>query len=192
VNDVSAWEKVAAVATAVGGTGAMLGAIAAWRAARSSGRASRDARDALAATVKPQVQLFLSQWGGPHSPVEARAVVVGALSPAGLTGVAPARDVVLEYNLATGARGSTSTAVLEPNRSHYAGDVPYLNIVIAEPGDAWPPEHGDPVRVTVAYSDTQKLARYQQAQSANLHRAADEGLVSFRDLTESPETRIAP
>ncbi len=51
---ITTWEKVTAIATAVGGVGAMLGAGAAWLAARSSLQASRDARDALAASVKPQ------------------------------------------------------------------------------------------------------------------------------------------
>ena len=47
--NLSTWEKVAAIFTAVGGIGAMLGAGAAWRAALASGQAARDATDALAA-----------------------------------------------------------------------------------------------------------------------------------------------
>jgi uncharacterized membrane protein YdjX (TVP38/TMEM64 family) len=51
---VSTWEKVAAVATALGGLGAMLGAIFAFLAARRSGQTAADARDALAASLKPE------------------------------------------------------------------------------------------------------------------------------------------
>jgi hypothetical protein len=36
IADVSTWVKVTTIATAVGGVGAAIGAIAAWRAARSS------------------------------------------------------------------------------------------------------------------------------------------------------------
>jgi len=68
--NVSTWEKVAAAFTAVGGVGAMVGAIAAWRAASASGRPARDARDALAASVKPQVILAFQRYGGGGSPVE--------------------------------------------------------------------------------------------------------------------------
>ena len=74
--DVSIWERVAATSTAVGGVGAMLGAGAAWLAARKSVEASRDARDALAIGLRPQVELTVTQYGA-GEPVVARAVVVG-------------------------------------------------------------------------------------------------------------------
>jgi hypothetical protein len=118
-SQVSTWTKVAAIFTAVGGLGAMVSAIAAWRAATASGRAARDATDALAASLKPQVHLAVQQYFTPQrphtlGPVEVRAVVVGALSPGGLRAVAPATDVRLEYNLASGGHGSATLAVLEP------------------------------------------------------------------------------
>jgi hypothetical protein len=59
---VSTWEKVLVIATAVGGFGAMLGAIFAWLAARGSGQTARDARDALAASLKPQVHLVINSY----------------------------------------------------------------------------------------------------------------------------------
>ena len=191
MNGISTWEKVTTIATAVGGLGAMLGAIFAWLAARSSVRASRDARDALASSLKPQVQLFLLQ-GGPKEPVVARAVVVGPLSPAGLAGVMPASDVVLEFNLASGRHGSNSIPVLEPNSSRWAREPPYLNVVVGEPSDVWPPPGGDKVKATVSFSDSRKVATYQQSVSADLHRSAEAGLVSFQNVTDPIETRITP
>jgi hypothetical protein len=129
-SQVSTWEKVAAIFTAVGGIGAMLGAGAAWRAASASGQAARDARDALATSLKPQVHLAFQQYAGPDSPVEVRAVVIAPLSPGGLAGVAPATDVRLEFNLASGGHGSASIAVLEPSGSIYGQQPPYLGLVV--------------------------------------------------------------
>jgi hypothetical protein len=189
--DVSTWEKVAATFTAVGGVGAMLGAAAAWRAARSSVQAARDARDALAASLKPQVDLMVTQYGA-GEPVVARAVVVGPLSPVGLAGVLPAANVGIEFNLASGEQGSGSIAMLEPNGSRWAREPPYLNVVIAEPSDEWPPPEGDHVTATVTFSDVRGAASYQQSMSVDLHRSAQPGLVSFQNATELTETRTAP
>jgi hypothetical protein len=190
--DISTWEKVTAIFTAVGGVGAMLGAGAAWLAARASGQAARDAKDALAASLKPQVQLFLSQYIGPGGRVEARAVVRGPLSPTGLRGVLPAADVELQFNLASGADGSSNIPILEASADRFAREPPYLNVVIAEPSDEWPPPEGEEVTVTVSYSDERQVARYQQTISADLRPAADgtPGLVSFQNMTTSVETRI--
>ena len=77
---VSTWEKVTAIATAVGGVGAMLGAIFAWVAARRSAHTSRDARDALAASLKPFERLVITQYA-PNEPVVARASRSGVLHP---------------------------------------------------------------------------------------------------------------
>jgi hypothetical protein len=189
--DVSNWEKVTATATAVGGVGAMLGAIFAWLAARSSRQTSRDANDALAASLKPQVQLFVTQYGQ-DEPVVARAVVVGPLSPAGLAGVFPAADVEIKFNLATGEHGSGSIAILEPNASRWAREPPYLNVVIGEPSDNWPPPEGDHVTATVSFSDIRKAATYRQSMSVDLRRPEAPGLVSFQNPTEPSETRIEP
>ncbi len=189
--DVSTWEKVAAIATAVGGVGAMLGAIAAWRAALSSSQAARDASDALAASLKPQVHLLVTQYGG-GEPVVARAVVVGALSPVGLAGVLPATDVRIQFNLASGNQGSASIPTLEPNGSSLAREPPYLNVVIGEPSDDWPPPEGDHVTATVSFSDMRGAARYQRSRSVDLRRSAESGLVSFQNDTEGTETRITP
>jgi hypothetical protein len=188
--DVSTWEKVAVTFTAVGGVGAMLGAIAAWRAARSSLQASRDARDALAASLKPQVQLRVGQYGG--QPVVARAVVLGPLSPAGLAGVMPAVDVRIQFNLASGHHGSASTPILEPSGSSWAQEPPYLSVVVGHPSDDWPPPEGDHLSVTVTYSDMRGAATYQASLSVDLQRHSEPGVVSFPNLTELTETRIRP
>src|SRR5436190_21552204 len=88
-------------------------------AAIASGRAARDATDALAASLKPQVHLTYQQYFHPArpdhlGPVEVRAVVVGPLSPGGLAGVAPATDVRLEFNLASGGHGAATLAAPRP------------------------------------------------------------------------------
>jgi len=190
--EVSTWEKVAAIFTAVGGIGAMLGAGAAWRAALASGQAARDAGDALAASLKPQVHLAFQQYGGGGSPVEVRAVVVGPLSPGGLTAVAPATDVRLEFSLASGAHDSTTLAVLEPGGGIYAMEPPYISVVVAHADDDWPPEGGDRVTATVTYSDVRGAATYRLSQSFDLWPSAEAGVVSFRNQTEPTETRVRP
>lgn len=167
----------------------MLGAGAAWRAANKSAEAARDARDALAASLKPQLQLFITQYGG-GEPVVARAVVVG--TPAGLAGVLPATDVLIQFNLASGKQGSASTPILRPTRSHWARDPPYLNVVIGEPSEDWPPPDGDHVIVTVLFSDVRNAASYQLSQSVDLRRAGEPGLISFQNPTPPTETRITP
>jgi hypothetical protein len=153
------------------------------------GEASRDARDTLAASLKPQVQLIISQYAG-GEPVVARAVVAGPLSPAGLAGVLPARDVKIQFNLASGGQGSASTPTLEPNQSSRAQEPPYLNVVIEQPSNQWPPPEGDHVTATVSFSDVRGAARYQQSRSADLRRSDDPGSVSFQNVTEPTETRL--
>jgi hypothetical protein len=191
MTDISTWEKVAAIATAVGGLGAMIGAIAAWRAAHASGQAARDAKDALAASLKPQVQLILNQYGG--AAAVARAVVVGPLSPAGLAGVFPAADVTLHVNLASGRQESAFIPILEPNGSRWAQEPPYLNVVLGGPSDDWPPSGGDHAIVTVTYSDIRGAASYRLSKSVDLRRSADNPMaISFQNLTEHPETRLTP
>jgi hypothetical protein len=198
--DVSTWEKVTAIATAVGGLGAMLGAGAAWLAARSSLQASRDAREALATSLKPQVQLNFEQEiaaEGTHGRVVARVTVVGPLSPAGLVGVFPAADVRVEFTLASGKEGSNSIAVLEPTAGRLAPGERYLQVVIAEPTDDWPPPNGDHATATVTYSDIRGAGTYRLSRSVDLRRPADPesagaGVVSFPNLTEPTETRMNP
>jgi hypothetical protein len=111
-SEVSTWEKVAAIFTAVGGLGAMVGALAAWRAASASGQAAREAREALAASLKPNIVLDFQQ--GDRSAV-ARAVVVGPLMQGGVSGALPATDLRLEFNAASGRNGSEFRSIMQPN-----------------------------------------------------------------------------
>jgi hypothetical protein len=173
-------EKVAATFTAVGGVGAMLGAGAAWLAASKSAQASRDARDALATSLRPQVDLLITQYGQ-GEPVVARAVVVGPLAPAGVAAILLATDVEIEFNLSSGKQGAGSIAILEPNGSMWAREPPYLNVVIGQPSDDWPPVEGDHVTATVTYSDARKVASYRRSRSADLKRSTEPGLVSFQN-----------
>jgi hypothetical protein len=191
-SDVSTWEKVAASFTAVGGLGAMVGAIAAWRAAISSGQAARDARDALAASVKPHVHLDFTQQRGTGGPVEARAMVVAPLSSAGVAGVAPATDVQVEFTLASGGHGSSTHAVLEPAGSIRSMDQPYAAVVVGHPDENWPPDGGDRITATVTYSDVRGVGRYRLTRSCDLWPSNEVGVVSFRDPSEPAETRIRP
>jgi hypothetical protein len=187
---VSTWEKVAAIATAVGGVGAMLGAAAAWRAALASGQASRDARDALAASLKPQVHLVVGQFG---ESVEARAVVLGPLTPVGLAGALPAADVRIQFNSTRGRQDSAFVSHLEPNPfGSEARDLPYVNVVIGEASEDWPPEEGEHVTATVTFSDMRRVRSYERSTSVDLRRSAGPGAVSFQNVTEGPETRITP
>jgi hypothetical protein len=180
--DVSTWEKIAATFTAVGGVGAMLGAAAAWRAALASGQASRDARDALAASLKPQVHLVVGQFG---ESVEARAVVLGPLSPMGLAGVLPAADVRLEFNSTGGRQDSAFISHLEPNPGgSWARVPPYLNVVIGKASEDWPSEEGEHVTATVTFSDMRRVGSYERSTSVDLRRSADPGAVSFQNVTE--------
>jgi hypothetical protein len=197
-NYVSTWEKVLVIATAVGGIGAMLSAIFSWLAARRSGQTARDARDALAASLKPQVHLLINQW---DQSIEARAVVTGPLSPLGTAKLLPATDLHIEFSSATGKHGSASMATLEPNPSIWAQEPPYLNVVIGKVSDGWPPLEGgqpehDHVTANVTYSDVRGVGTYRQSMSVDLMRYVEQQggqwVVSFRNPTEPTETRITP
>jgi hypothetical protein len=59
-----------------------------------------------------------------------------------LAGVLPAADVRIEFNLASGNQDSASVSILEPNGSRWAREPPYLNVVIRQPSDDWPPPEG--------------------------------------------------
>jgi hypothetical protein len=181
---VTTWEKVAAIATAVGGVGAAAGAIAAWRAALASAAASRDATDALAASLKPQVQLTFDQAvtsGGTLGAVIARVFVVGPLSQAGLAGVMSAADVRVEFTLASGRHGSNSIALLEPGGSRLKPEGSLI-ATIAELSDTWPPRDGDHVTATVTYSDIRGAATYRLTRSVDLRRHTEPGVISFPNL----------
>jgi hypothetical protein len=195
-SDVSGWEKFAVIFTAVGAAGAILGAIVALKGASESSKAAQDAKEALAASLKPQVQLILGQFIAQGDPIEARAVVRGPLSPAGLAGVMPAADVAIHFNLSSGRQGSAEMPILEPSASRFGREPPFLNVVIyEEPGADWPPPGGDHATVTVSYSDVRKVARYQQTQEVDFFPASDlpsdQGAVSFRNPKEGAEVRIS-
>jgi hypothetical protein len=174
---------------------AAIGGIAAAKAARSSAAAARDARDAVALTIKPEVRLLLNQWAvdrpeaSATGPLAARAVVLGP-GPWGTGGVWPARDVVLQFSLTSGRQGSRSLPVLEPARGLNATRPPYLEVVIGEPSEEWPPPEGDHVDVFVLFSDSRGLASYRVSMSADLVQVQP-GSVSIRATAEARTTRIS-
>ena len=95
---VPIWQSIALV---IGAAATTASAIAAWRAAGKSSDAARDARDALAASLKPHVELVFGEFHTrevAEPPVEVRAVVLGPLSPMGVAAVLPATDVRLQVN----------------------------------------------------------------------------------------------
>jgi hypothetical protein len=188
------WKSLADWLVAAGTIGLALAtfalALSARRAARESSQAARDARDALAASLKPQVHLTLGQFGAPGA-VEARVVVVAPLSPMGLTGALPATDVQIHFNCTSGRQGSASTPTLEPNGSKLAQDPPYLNVMIEERSDEWPPADGDHVTATVTFSDARGVGTYQQSITEDLF-PSDAGMVSFRNEKRGAETRLKP
>jgi hypothetical protein len=100
-------------------------------------------------------------------------------------GPRPAPDVRIEFTRASGEHGSNFIAVLEPNGSTWAGEQPYLGFVIGDPGDDRPPPDGDHTTVTVTFSDTRKVATYQQTVSVDLHPSTEPGIVSFRNPTRA-------
>jgi hypothetical protein len=189
-NDLSTGEWAVAILTAVGGVaagvGAAVSAIYSWRAARHSEATAQDARDALAASLKPNVVLRFDQDGRAAA---ARVLVVGPLMQGGLSAAFPARDVRLEFNLRSGKHESVESPALNPNEE--------LKLRIEESSGEWPPPGGDHVTATVTYSDMRGAGTYRLSRSADLHRPADPdavaaGLVSFPAVTEPTETRVSP
>jgi hypothetical protein len=63
---------------------------------------------------------------------------------------------------------------------------------IEEPDDDWPPEGGDRVTATVTYSDSRGAATYRLSRWCDLWPSGTPGVVSFRELSEPTETRVAP
>ena len=183
--DPTTWEVLTAIFTGIGGIGAAVGAGAAWNAASASSEAAREARDAMALTTKPHVDVALQQWGTDSKAVSARAFVTFALADPGTW---PAADVLIQFRLASGRDGSRSTDFLE-QASHptYPRDPPYLEVVIAEPSEAWPPPGGDRVDITVLFSDVRRVASYKLSMAAILRRMDDPGSVSIQ-VTEPPTT----
>ena len=175
----------------------MLGAIFAYLAARRSGRTAADARDALAASLKPEVHLTIGQYTeSGESKIEARAAVLGPLSPMGLAGVMPAADVRLEITSTKGKRGSALLPSLEPSSNGtLIANQPYLNVAVGQVTDAWPPDEGDHVTVTVTYSDRRGIGTYRKSISVDLGRSVQLGgerAVSQENLSETAETQIKP
>ncbi len=151
----------------VGGIGAALAAWAAWQAAVNSSRAATEARDAMAMAVRPSVEVWVDQWDGPASAASARVWVQGAVSDW------PATDVLMQFRLASGGTGSTSTKVLEPLYTRLPRELPYLSIDIGQPTEQWPPQEGDHVDIVVLFSDIRHGASYRLTTSSDLQRYAD-------------------
>ena len=182
--DPTTLEVLTAIFTGIGGIGAAVGAGAAWKAATASSQAAREARDAMALATQPHVDVVLNQWGDDSKAVSARAFVTFALADPGTW---PATDVLIQFELASGNEGSRSVPLLEQG-SHPTHPLhpPYLEVVIAEPSEDWPPPEGDRVHVSVLFSDVRRVASYRLSMAAIL-RPAPDGAVSIQ-ITEPPST----
>jgi hypothetical protein len=179
---------VIVIGSAVAGIGAAMGAAAAWKAAAArSGAvgAAREARNAMALAAQPHVEVAVRQWGESGA-LSARALVTSARADAGTRAAA---DVLIQFRLASGKEGSRSVPLLVG-----AGDPrlpmhpPYLEVLIAEPSDDWPPPEGDRLEITVLFSDMHKTAAFKLSMAANLRRVStDPDAVSIQ-ITEPPAT----
>jgi hypothetical protein len=184
---LSTAEQVVAILAAVGGivagVGAAVSAIYSYRSARASGQTARDARDALAASLKPNLVLNFVQDGRAAA---AQVLVVGPLMQGGLSAALPASEVRLDINLRSGKQDSAFSSALNPNDE--------LKLRIEESSDEWPPPEGDHVTARVTYSDMRGAGTYRLSREADLRRPVDadaeaEGLVSFQNVTEATEVR---
>jgi hypothetical protein len=128
--DVTTWDKLTSIFTGIGGIGAAIGGIAAWRAASASGAAAKEAREAIALTVRPH--LFVNVYQESHRTVSASGEVsewsnpepfgpvMAYTAPDTGTALLPppgtwrAADVLLQFTLASGRQGSKSMPLLEP------------------------------------------------------------------------------
>ena len=132
----------------------------------------------MALAVRPSVEVWAAQWGSPESPACARVWVQGAVCDW------PATDVLLQFALASGKRGSTSTKLLEPMYAGASQNSHFLNIEIEKPGDIWPPPGGDRVELTVLFSDMRHAASYRLTASADIRRYAEGGTALSIVVTE--------
>jgi hypothetical protein len=179
---------VIVIGSAVGGIGAAIGAGAAWKGATErseAARAASEARNAMALATQPQVDVAVQQWGKSRA-LSARALVTFARADPGAW---PAADVLIQFRLASGKEGSRSVPLLvRGGHPRFPLQPPYLEVLIAEPSDDWPPPEGDRVEITVLFSDMHKVASYKLSMAAILRRVStDPDSVSIQ-ITEPPAT----
>jgi hypothetical protein len=179
---------VIVIGSAVAGIGAAIGAEAAWKAATARSEAAgaaSDASNAMALATQPHVEVAVRQWGESRA-LSARALVTSARADAGTW---PAADVLIQFRLASGKEGSRSVPLLvRGGDPRFPLHPAYLEVLIAEPSDDWPPPEGDRVEITVLFSNMDKTASFKLSMAANLRRVStDPDSVSIQ-ITELPAT----
>ena len=179
---------VIVIGSAGAGIGAVIGAGAAWKAATARSEAvgaASDARNAMALATQPQVEVAVRQWGESRA-LSARALVTSTRADARTW---PAADVLIQFRLASGKEGSRSVPLLvRGGDPTFPLHPPHLEVLIAEPGDEWPPPEGDRVEITVLFSDMHKIASFKLSMAANLRRVStDPDSVSIQ-ITQPPAT----
>lgn len=158
----SHWEVITAVGTAIGGLGAAVGAVAAWKAAAASRATSHDALEALAIGIEPSVHMALNQ--------EPRDANVPMPSPTRLTlnvrnsGRWPASEVDIAITLADGEVMRSDHELLDTMAQD--GDI---NLPIRDVTSTWPPhDQAEPLSTVIRYSDIRGIARYEQSMTVNV------------------------
>jgi hypothetical protein len=179
---------VIVIGSAVGGIGAAIGAGAVWKAATArseAGRAAGEARNAMAIATQPHLDVAVQQWGESRA-LSARAFVTFARADPETW---PAADVLIQFRLASGKEGSRSVALLGPGgHPRFGLHRPYLEVLIAEPSDDWPPPEGDRVEISVLFSDIHRVAYYKLSVAAILRRVSTNPDALSIQVTEPPTT----
>jgi hypothetical protein len=106
---------IGGIGSALGGLGAAVGAIFAGRAAGRSSKAADDARNALALSTRPEVDVWIGQPSAvAFSPIVARAWIWSPWA------VWPAVDVVIQYRLRVGPENGHRDGSADPCGSNTA------------------------------------------------------------------------
>lgn len=147
-------QSVAAVATTAA-------AVAAWKSALASRRTSQDALAALAVSLRPHVsaEVTLRGTAGEDLRQVARAFNDSAWD---------ALDVAIEVLLKDGTRLIDRHERLRPaltQSRERTGDEIAIDLIPAHEGFELEPASQCAQRVTVSYSDSRKIARYQHQQT---------------------------
>lgn len=144
------YEIVGGVGAAVGGVGAAVGGMAAWRAASASKDASRDAADALALGLKPQLALETIAVADPEGSEQGRWSA-RIQNPSPFTAV----DIVVEARFRDGERVRREIERIGSMES----ETVLLRKIAAPPAGPSTEQAGE--SLALRFSDERRLARYE-------------------------------
>lgn len=152
--EADTWQAIGALGSMVGAIAAAFGARAAWRAAAAAQTTSRDAMEALAVGMQPEVWAdfypeSLSQGAGMPWPWR---MGLGIRNSARW----PASDVSIDVEFADGTHVRESHELLDT--MNVDGD---LYTVLRDVTSTWPTTEWEPVTAVVRFSDQRGIARYE-------------------------------